>query len=118
MSRPKDQSVTEEYCNQVLSKLTDTQEITPGDILEIAERWCKKDYQHHRDFANKHGLVPIAVIIIALLWIDHPLLVAPGRGMKYNILRASAEILECELLQKDVAIPAYDFIHKQDVERI
>jgi hypothetical protein len=118
MPRKKEVSVTEQYCNDVLAKLTDTQEITEQQLIEIATEWCKKNYEHHRSFGLKHNLPPIALIIVALLWIEHPLLTAPGRGMILNIDRAAAEILRCELLRLDVPIPVNNSIHNQPVERI
>jgi hypothetical protein len=118
MARKKESSITEEYCNDVLSKLTETQEITELELIELATEWCKKNYDHHRSFALKHNLAPIALIIVALLWIDHPLLTAPGRSMTFNPERAAAEIIRCELLRLDVPIPANNSINTPPVERI
>ena len=118
MARKKEGSITEEYCNDVLSKLTDTQEITEQEIIELATEWCKKNYDHHRSFALKHNLAPIALIIIALLWIEHPLLIVPSRGMTFNIERAAAEIIRCELLRLDVPIPANNSFNTPPVERM
>jgi hypothetical protein len=118
MPRKKEVSVTEQYCDDVLAKLTDTQEITEQQLIEIATEWCRKNYDHHRSFGLKHNLAPIALIIVALLWIEHPLLTAPGRGMILNIERAAAEILRCELLRLDVPIPVNNSINNQPVDGI
>jgi hypothetical protein len=91
---------------------------TPAERQEIAERWCAGDFEHHHTIAALHGLLPIALIIAALIDIEHPLLVS-ARGVLYNSLQCSMVILQVMKDRQSVAQPiaAHSF-HSQPVERM
>lgn len=91
---------------------------TPAERREVAERWCAGDYEYHHKVARKHGLLPIALIIAALIDIDHPLLVS-GRGVAYNALDCAIIITNIMFKGQTVAQPIREnSFHKQLVERI
>ncbi len=119
MSRPANQDPTLDYCNEVLSKITDQQAITWNEMFLVAQKFCLQDYDHHREFAQKHNLVPIAVLLISLLYVEHPLLCKPSGAPIYGLLKMSAEIIRAELLKLDLVIPVEpipSFIHRQAIQ--
>ena len=91
---------------------------TQAERREVAEMWCAGDYSHHRNIAARHGLQPIALIIAALIDIDHPLLVS-GRGVAYNSIKCALIVIQTMNSGDTVAQPMQkNSLHKQAVERI
>src|SRR3990172_8775795 len=80
------------------------EETTQAERREVAEQWCAGDYSHHMSIAHKHGLLPIALLIAALIDIDHPLLVS-GRGVAYNSIQCSILIMNVMRDGQTVAQP-------------
>lgn len=105
MARPKQDPPIYDQVEAVIAKLTDTQELTWDELFDVAEKWCRKDYEHHQVVAAEHGLVPIALLLAALLHVDHPLLISPSRGIMFGFLRCTAEIIMVEIEMRDVEIP-------------
>ncbi len=77
---------------------------TPAERREVAERWCAGDYEFHHSIAVKHGLLPIALIVAALIDIDHPLLVS-GRGVAYNSIECAVIVINIMRTRGNVAQP-------------
>lgn len=73
-------------------------------LKEIVYQWCRKNYKFHVDIASDLHLKPAALILFALLYTNHPLLMTE-RSMHYGFLRAKAEILLVELEGRDVFMP-------------
>jgi hypothetical protein len=101
---------------------TGREETTPEERREVADRWCAGDYEHHIGVANKHRLLPIALLIAALIDIDHPLLVS-GRGVAFNSIQCAVEIIQAMVKNQPVAQPIetqlpVNSFHKDPVERI
>jgi len=91
---------------------------TPAERQDVARQWCAGDYSHHRDIARKHGLQPIALIIAALIDIDHPLLTS-GRGVAYNSMQCALIVIQTMNAGRTVAQPVdNNSFHRQLVERI
>jgi hypothetical protein len=91
---------------------------TPAERQEVARQWCAGDYSHHRDIARRHGVQPIALIIAALIDIDHPLLTS-GRGVAYNSMQCALIIMQTMNSGRTVAQPiAKNSFNRQPVERI
>lgn len=86
---------------------------TQAERQAIAEQWCAGDYSYHHPIAEKHGLLPIALIIAALVDIDHPLLIS-GRGVAYNSIQCSIIIINTMNKGETVAQPMKrNSIHRQ-----
>lgn len=90
---------------------------TQAERREIAEQWCAGDYSHHLTLAHQRGLLPMALLIAALIDIDHPLLCSP-RGVLYNSLKCSIIILNVMRSGQTVAQPVESSFNRQAVERI
>jgi hypothetical protein len=80
-------------------------QLSEADIQKIVYQWCTKNYDHYKGLAKELNVKPSALILYALLYINHPLLVAPGRGLLYHFLQCKAVILMAELGQVQVEIP-------------
>lgn len=90
---------------------------TPAERREVAERWCAGDYAYHHEIAQKHDLLPIALLIAALIDIEHPLIMRGTNAL--NSLKCSEIIVETMLHRANVAQPIpLDSFHNQPVERI
>lgn len=91
---------------------------TPAERREVAARWCAGDYDYHHAVARKHALLPIALIVAALIDIDHPLL-CNGRGVNYNALDCAVIVTNIMFKGQKVAQPvSNDSFHTLPVERI
>lgn len=91
---------------------------TPAERREVAERWCAGDYEYHHTIARKHGLLPVALIVAALIDIDHPLLVS-GRGVAHNSIECAIIVTNTMFKKQTVAQPVRNnSFHRQAVERI
>ena len=90
---------------------------TQAERAEVARQWCAGDYSHHYPIAEKHGLLPIALLIAALIDINHPLLNS-GRGTCFNSIQCAVIILTTMHRGETVAQPFENSIHSQLVERI
>jgi hypothetical protein len=119
MSRKADDNL-KQMDDEVIKCFIDSngQEVTTqAERREVAEMWCAGDYSHHRNVAAKHGLQPIALIIAALIDIDHPLLVS-GRGVAYNSIKCAMIIIQTMNSGNTVAQPINNSFHSLPVERI
>lgn len=104
---------------KVVELVTDYQVLTWDQVFTIAERWCMKDYQHHRDMAIQLEVEPVYLLWMALLYVEHPLLVGEGRGWLYGPMHSHAEIIQAELEGRDLPVPVRkNSLHSVDVERI
>lgn len=101
---------------RVLSKISDHQTMTWDDLYEVALNWCEKNYDHHREAARNFDVLPMALILTALLYVEHPLLVRPGAGWIHpNLEIACVEIIHVELNRLDVHVPVRHSIHKPNL---
>ncbi len=90
---------------------------TRDERRAVAEHFCSGDYQFQHTIASKYGLLPIALIIAALLDIDHPLLCSPS-GRLYNSMAAAIRIIQVMNKGETVAQPVEtSSFHRQAVER-
>jgi hypothetical protein len=103
--RPKDKDLIEEQLVEVIGKITDDLTMTWDDLFDVAVQFCHKNFEYYITVAREKKVVPAALILAALLYVEHPLIIAPGRGIKYGFLRATAEIMKAELLETDLVIP-------------
>ena len=125
MGRKKDD--TDEFIiaqmSKVLSCITDKQNLlkvkTWEDLWNVAYQWCAKEYTHSENVAPEWGVAPVYLILTALLYVEHPLLVGEGRSWKYSLSYALALIAQVEFNRLDIGIPikSTDKIHR-DVETI
>lgn len=102
-AKDTNETITAELQTVIDAKLDNR--LSESEIKEIAYRWSTKDYQHHKTLAAQLNLKPSALLLFALLFTEHQLLVAPGRGIKYHFLQCKAVILMAELQEQDVEIP-------------
>ena len=79
------------------------QKTTREERAQVARAWCFDFYTPVIE-AERARVVPMAVLVAALIDIDHPLLVAP-RGVLYGLLECSIIILQAELRHEPVAVP-------------
>ncbi len=110
------QQMDDEVIRCYMNENTGREETTQAERKEVAERWCAGDYHHHRMIAAQHGLLPMALLIAALIDIDHPLLTS-GRGVAYNSLQCSIIIAEAMLTEQKVAQPVQLYSINSPVER-
>jgi len=117
----KAQNNVQQMDDQVIRCYIDShgREVTTQDERrDIAERWCRGDFEHHIEVAGKHELPPIALLIAALIDMDHPLLCS-ARGVVYNSLEAGLILTDIMLKRLGVAQPVQeDSFHTLIVERI
>lgn len=92
---------------------------TWDDLRDIAYQWCCKDYAHCERVADDWGVAPIYLLLTALLYVEHPLLVGEGRSWLYSMQVSIAKIIKIELNRIDLPTPikSTDKIHSS-VERI
>lgn len=86
------QEMDDEVIKCFIDSNTGKEATTQNERREIAKQWCAGDYSYHRNIAEFHGLLPIALLIASLMDIDHPLLVS-GRGVVYNSIKCAEIIL-------------------------
>ena len=77
---------------------------TWDDLWNVAYQWCSKNYQHSQDEAASWGVAPIYLLLTALLFVEHPLLISDGY-MRFGWLRAMTEIIAVELERRDLPAP-------------
>jgi len=103
------EAYTIEQMNKVLACITDKNNRakvkTWDDLWNVAYQWCGKNYKYAKDAAEDWGVAPMYLLLTALLYVEHPLLVGEGRSWKYSLVMAQAIILKVELNGSDVAIP-------------
>lgn len=79
---------------------------TQEERKKIALDWCLGEYDAPNQFVGRE-LLPIAVIIAALIDIEHPLLVSPGRGLMYGVTGCVVVVLGVVLRGEAVGLPYY-----------
>jgi hypothetical protein len=94
---------------------TGREETTPAERQEVAARWCEGNFEYHHEVATKHGLLPIALLIAALIDIEHPLVMRGTNAL--NSLQCAMEITTVMLKRETVAQPV-NSLHRLPVERI
>lgn len=113
-----DEAYTIQQMNIVLACVTDRNNRakvkTWDDLWNVAFQWCGKNYRFVKDAAEDWGVAPMYLLLTALLYVEHPLLVGEGRSWKYNFVMAQAMILKVEINQIDVSIPikSTDTLHR------
>lgn len=104
-----EEAYTIEQMNRVLGCITDKRNLqslkTWDDLWNVAYQWCGKNYKHVKDTCDEWGVAPMYLLLTALLYVEHPLLVGDGRSWKYSLVMAQAVILQAEINRLDVAIP-------------
>jgi hypothetical protein len=92
---------------------------TWDDLRLVAYQWCCKDYGYSKSVADDWGVAPIYLLLTALLYVEHPLLVGEGRSWLYSLQMSITKIFKIELNRIDVVIPikSTDSLHRH-VERI
>lgn len=107
--RENTEAYTIEQMNKVLACITDKNNRakvkTWDDLWNVAYQWCGKNYKYANDAAEDWGVAPMYLLLTALLYVEHPLLVGEGRSWKYSLVMAQAVIIKVELNGSDVAIP-------------
>lgn len=125
MGRKKkdDEGYITEQIQKVIDRITGNKNLsnvkTWDDLRDIAYQWCCKDYGHCKNVADDWGVAPIYLLLTALLYVEHPLLVGEGRSWLYSLQVSITKILKIELNRIDLPIPikSTDSTHR-DVERI
>jgi len=125
MARKKEDNeayITEQIQN-VIDRITGKHSLenmkTWDDLRDIAYKWCCKDYAHCKNVADDWGVAPIYLLLTALLYVEHPLIVGEGRSWLYSLQMSITKIFKVELNRIDVVIPvkSTDSVHR-GVERI
>jgi hypothetical protein len=112
-----------EQMQKVIDRITGKHDLenmkTWDDLRDIAYKWCCKDYAHGKKVADDWGVAPIYLLLTALLYVEHPLLVGEGRSWLYSLQMSITKIFKIELNRIDVVIPikSTDSVHR-GVERI
>ena len=112
-----------EQVQKVIDRITGKSNLanmkTWDDLRDVAYQWCCKNYKHSEDESESWGVAPIYLILTALLYVEHPLLVGEGRSWKYPLPGMVAIIAKVEVNRHDIGIPIKptDYINR-DVERI
>ena len=125
MGRKKkdDEGYITEQIQKVIDRITGHSNLsnmkTWDDLRDIAYQWCCKDYAHCKNVADDWGVAPIYLLLTALLYVEHPLLVGEGRSWLYSLQMSITKIFKIELNRIDVLIPikSTDKAHR-GVERI
>ena len=125
MGRKKkdDEGYIIEQMQKVIDRITGKSNLanmkTWDDLRDIAYQWCCKDYAHCERDADSWGVAPIYLLLTALLYVEHPLLVGEGRSWLYSLQVSITKILKIELNRIDLPIPikSTDKPHR-GVERI
>ena len=103
------EAYTIEQMNKVLACITDRNNRsnvkTWDDLWNVAYQWCGKNYKYVKDVAEDWGVAPMYLLLTALLYVEHPLLVGEGRSWKYPLVLAQAVILQVELNHADIGVP-------------
>ena len=76
--------------------------------LAIAVAWCKGDYESYVRLGLDRGLLPIALIVGALIDIEHPLLVVNQLLVPRSLAGCAALVLRCEFNKTPVHIPVVE----------
>lgn len=79
---------------------------TRDERKKVALDWCLSDYAAAAEYARR-DLLPIAVVVAALIDIDHPLLCSPGRGVMFCMLECALKVFAVEIHQVIVEIPMF-----------
>jgi len=112
-----------EQIQKVIDRITGNKDLanmkTWDDLRDIAYQWCCKDYAHCKNAADDWGVAPIYLLLTALMYVEHPLLVGEGRSWLYSLQMSITKIFKIELNRIDVVIPIKptDSLHRH-VERI
>lgn len=91
--------------NNVLGCITDSKKKKWSDLWQVAFEFCNKNYSFAKQVSDEWGVAPMYLLLTALLYVEHPLLVGDGRAWKYNLVVMQVEILKAELNRWDLAIP-------------
>src|SRR5262245_19181646 len=102
--KPSEEYLYDEV-DHILDLITDQLLLTWDELFEVAERWCKKDYTHHHEKASTLNVMPGSLLLTAMLYVEHPLLVSPGRGIMYNFMKCHILLIAAEMKQQDLAVP-------------
>ena len=98
-----------EQIQKVIDRITGKSNLentkTWDDLRDIAYQWCCKDYAHCKREADGWGVAPIYLLLTALLYVEHPLLVGEGRSWLYSLQMSITKIFKIELNRIDVLIP-------------
>jgi hypothetical protein len=103
------EAYTIEQMNKVLACITDhnnrAKVKTWDDLWNVAYQWCGKNYKYVKEVSDDWGVAPMYLLLTALLYVEHPLLVGEGRSWKYPLVPAQAVILQVELNHADIGVP-------------
>lgn len=105
MGRKKneDDHFIEKEMSKVIHCITVTGTKTWDDLFEVALQFCLKNFQHAKDVADGWGVAPIHLLTVALLNVEHPLLVKDGYCNGY--LAMHADIIKAKIERWDLAVP-------------
>lgn len=106
MTRPK-RTTNDQIASELRAVIDCVQDerLTWAEIEQIAYKWCIKDYDLYKQVAEKCKLIPSSLLLFALLFTEHPLVISPGRGLKGGFLWLQAQVLLAELNQEEVPPP-------------
>lgn len=111
MGRKKEDSegYVVEQVQKVIGKITNRATLgkakTWDDLWDVAYQWCGKNYAHSEQVAEEWGVAPAYLVLAALLYVEHPLLVADGRSWKYTLTYSLALLVQVEIARVDVGVP-------------
>lgn len=112
-----------EQMQKVIDRITAKSDLasvkTWDDLRLVAYQWCCKDYAYAKKEADSWGVAPIYLLLTALLYVEHPLLVGEGRSWLYSLEMSITKIFKIELNWLDVGIPIKSTVSiHRGVERI
>ena len=82
------------------------QKTTVQERFDIALNWCLGHRDAHVSFATMRGIVPIALVVAALVDVEHPLLVDERGSLRAgSLLGSTVMVLDVVINERVVHIP-------------
>ena len=101
--KPTDNGMEEKQFNK--SVMAAYQKTSPQERRDAVLSWSMKDFESYVELANERGLEPMALIIAAMLDVEHPAICEGGLIKARTLIGCSVLVLQEELRAKVVPTP-------------